>query len=362
MSKLFFEDIEKHDTLNQKLFGSDDKLKPEIVSKIKEIVNTFIENLTEDNIKIVVKDIILIGSNVSYNYTKDSDLDIHIIADTKQLDCPTELYSALYSAYRSLFNKNFEIDFYGIPVEIFVETEQTNTVSNGVYSVLKNEWIKHPIQQDIPEIDRPKFDAEFASWEDRYNKIYKLAKDVGLIEDTVTEDLTGYETALETKIESFIEDIYQLRKVSIPIGGEYSTGNLIFKEVRNRGYLDLLKQLKNKLKAKQLSLHDQEKDQLELNEDTNFQFTSEMLYNYKKIIAMLTSRPVMTSMRGTGEPIFIIKNIKQLHINLLVDQLRSLAFVKRVEVKTNGKITKDFAPVYGELNNKTFDITIYVKP
>ena len=69
-----------------------------------------------------IKDIILVGSNASYNYTKDSDLDIHIKVDLDNLECPSDLYALLYSAYRSIFNKNLDIDFYGIPVEIFVET------------------------------------------------------------------------------------------------------------------------------------------------------------------------------------------------------------------------------------------------
>ena len=52
---------------------------------------------------------------------KDSDLDIHIIVDKDTLDCDPELYTLLYGAYRSLFNKNYDITIKGIPVEIYVE-------------------------------------------------------------------------------------------------------------------------------------------------------------------------------------------------------------------------------------------------
>ena len=88
---------------------------------IEKIVNQFVEDLKTDGVKIEVKDIILVGSNVSYNYTKDSDLDIHIIVDKDTLDCDPELYTLLYGAYRSLFNKNYDITIKGIPVEIYVE-------------------------------------------------------------------------------------------------------------------------------------------------------------------------------------------------------------------------------------------------
>lgn len=119
------EDIEKHDTLNPKLWNEDSTLKPEVEEKINLIVEDFLKNLEEDGIKINVKDIKLVGSNCSYNYTKDSDLDVHIVADTKSLKCPDNLYPLLYSAYRSIWNKNHNIEFYGIPVELFVETDDT---------------------------------------------------------------------------------------------------------------------------------------------------------------------------------------------------------------------------------------------
>ena len=119
------EDIEKHDTLNPKLFDENGKLKSEVREKILEIVKEFTDGLKEDGIKINVKDIKLVGSNVSYNYTKDSDLDVHIVADTDSLECPDDLYPLLYSAYRSLWNNKMDIEFYGIPVELYIETSDT---------------------------------------------------------------------------------------------------------------------------------------------------------------------------------------------------------------------------------------------
>lgn len=117
------ENIEKHDELNPKLWNEDHTLKEEVKEKINQIVDRFIDALKEDEIKIKVKDIRLVGSNCSYNYNDQSDLDVHIIADTDGLECPEKHLSKLYSAYRSIFNKKFDIDFYGIPVEIYVEIE-----------------------------------------------------------------------------------------------------------------------------------------------------------------------------------------------------------------------------------------------
>lgn len=166
------EKIEKHDTLNPKLFGSDNKLKPEVKDKILEIVNFFINNLQEDGIKFDLADVVLVGSNCSYNYTPDSDLDIHIRYKEDGLQCPDNLYPLLYSAYRSIFNGKYDIDFYGIEAELFTEPENGGTlVSNGIYSVLNDEWIKEPEVRDIPEINQEEIDAEVAKWVERFNKI-----------------------------------------------------------------------------------------------------------------------------------------------------------------------------------------------
>lgn len=126
------EDIEKHETLNPKLWNSDNTLKDEVKEKIMEIVKDFTDGLEKDGIKFNLKDVKLVGSNCSYNYNKDSDLDIHLVMDTKSLECPDNLYPLLYSSYRSIWNKNHDIDFYGIPVEIFVETDDTVDLNNVV--------------------------------------------------------------------------------------------------------------------------------------------------------------------------------------------------------------------------------------
>ena len=62
------------------------------------------------------------------------------------------------------------------------------------------------------------------------------------------------------KINDFIEDLYGLRKESIEKDGEYGLGNLVFKEFRNLGYLDNLKELKNQEKSKELSLENLNKE------------------------------------------------------------------------------------------------------
>ena len=109
----------------------------------------------------------------------------------------------------------------------------TSIKSNGIYS-LNTGWVKHPVQQDIPDIDMEEFEKEFKAWEDRY---FDLLDKVSL-----------------EQIDDLIEDVYSLRKEGMEEEGEYSIKNLIFKEFRNLGYLDNLKELRKKEISKELSL------------------------------------------------------------------------------------------------------------
>ena len=307
------EDIEKHNRLNPKLWTIDNELHSIIRNHLDQIVDQFVSFLNTDDVKISLKDVLLLGSNVSYNYTKDSDLDVHIIADSHSFDCSEDVLSHLYSAYRSMFNNTFDIKFYHIPVELYVELDETSAKSNGIYS-LNTGWIKFPEIEAVPEIDKEEFDKLFNEWETRYNSVInknvltevnvKLDEIDGAIKivsdlisvhggrvslsDIRTQSKDNSSAAgsyinqlsdLELKdflarhgfkirgnmiteslssdidnINKFIDDIYNLRKESIAKDGEYGLGNLVFKEFRNKGYLDKLKDLKNEYISKELSV------------------------------------------------------------------------------------------------------------
>ena len=237
------EAIEKHNELNQKLFDGD-HLKPEVREKAEEIINEFLKILAEDEVKLIVRDVILTGSNASYNYTKDSDIDLHIIAETESFEESADVYAKLYRAYGRIFGNKFEISFYGIPVEIYVETESNPVVSNGIYSVMFDKWVKEPSAIAIPEIDQKAINKAAKPWIDEAKALIKE------VDDNVVDG--------EEKIDDYITRIYELRQKGIysAAGNEYSTENLIFKEIRNAGLLDRLKKLKNALISKKLSLEE----------------------------------------------------------------------------------------------------------
>lgn len=181
------ESIEKHNKLNPDLFENNE-LKEDVKESVKNIVNTFEEIIKKDGVKFKVKDIVLVGSNVSYNYTDDSDLDIHIIADSSVVKDNSEqskkYLGILYNLYKSMFNSDYDITIHGVPAEVYVELDDIGAAkSNGIYS-LNSGWIKEPVQEDIPDIDMEAFRKEFEEWERKYKELIKDLPQVDLEEST----------------------------------------------------------------------------------------------------------------------------------------------------------------------------------
>ena len=304
-SSKLVEAVEKHKTLNSKLFTKEELLKDNVRNKMLEVVDEFLADLREQDIKIKVDDILLIGSNASYNYTKDSDIDLHIIANAKAAEYTSEVATALYSAYRSLFNKELDIKLFGIPLEIFVETEDSARVSNGVYSVKKNKWIKKPELKDVPEHDTDALNKLVNKWQ---------AKIEALIDDIKADKLKD-----EKRVVKLLEDAYsKLRKKGIS-KGEYSIENLAFKELRNKGYLDQLKEYRNELVSKRLSLEEQ------LDRQTRSEVRNQ-------IMGVAGTQPII---QDNG--MFFIYNVKASKINSIVADLRRLPYVTEVNANENGK-------------------------
>lgn len=224
-----YESFEIHSQLNNKIFNLDDNLmKQEIRQRLIEIADLFVSSMQENNVPIKVYDYWLVGSNAAYNYTKDSDIDIHIIVD---MDIVADQYllRLLYDYIKSSFSQKYNIMVKGHEVELYLEDIKTTAITNGIYSLKQDKWIKFPQEQEPRIIDIEETPL-FAEWLDRYEHL---------------ED---------EECEQFLDDLYVMRKISLANEGEFGTGNLVFKEFRNRGYLDDLKDRKYKFESDRLTL------------------------------------------------------------------------------------------------------------
>lgn len=221
--------IEYHDILNPKLW-LDNKLIPEVKTKLIEIYQTFINKLKENEIPIDVIDVLLLGSNAAYNYTDNSDIDLHIVTDFEDLGLNSTLTQLFYNNEKSKFNDDYDITIKGLPVELYIEDINAGTKSNGIYSLLQDKWIKFPEFNPPKEID---YSFLLNTYQNKVNKA---------LEGTPEQ------------IKNIINEIKMLRKLSLMNDGEYSKGNLVFKELRNNGSIDNLYNKLHELTSKKLSL------------------------------------------------------------------------------------------------------------
>lgn len=230
------EDFEVHDKLNPKLF-SNNKLLPEVRQKIIQIVTEF-EDYSEVPMNIV--DIQLVGSNVSYNYTNTSDLDVHIISNFDLIDAPKHLLQQLYNMKKASFNDKFDITIRKIEVELYVQDVRDSTISNGIYSVCTDEWIKEP--KPISHITKHNIDKEFEKWQSKIQQVLQRNN--------------------SDEIVDAINTLYLIRKNSLSTDGEYGKGNQLFKQIRSIGLLQQLKDAYDKSLSKKLSLESLTRGQL----------------------------------------------------------------------------------------------------
>lgn len=234
-----------HNELNPAVWEGDE-LRVDVRYKLLEIAKRFIEYLEVPNFKL--KDVILRGSLVNYNYTAYSDFDLHIVTDFSSLDC--DITEAFYMAKKRIWNDEHDIIIKGHEVELYVEDVDAVNVSAGTYSVLNGKWLRVP-KYDPPEVDERAVNIKAR---DLMTQITRAIKS-GSVEDI---------TRLQDKIKT-------LRQGGLDRAGEFSTENLAFKIIRNKGYLDKLYKNKNQKFDQELSI-DESAESYTVKTDTGQEF------------------------------------------------------------------------------------------
>jgi hypothetical protein len=228
LKELFSASITVNRRLNPKIWADGD-LKPEVVSKLKDIARAFEEFI---GIDLDVVDYTVTGSNANYTWTDYSDLDLHLIIP----GTPTDEQRELFNAKKSLWAEQHNITIKGLPVECYVQGEDEPHHSTGVYSILKNRWLVEP-KKVKPEVDDAAVEAK---------------------KDAVMHDI---ETAMLSKdlqkLRSVKERITKMRKAGLERAGEWSVENLVFKILRNLGLIDQISEKIRELEDSELSLEQQ---------------------------------------------------------------------------------------------------------
>ena len=237
--------IQFHSRLNTKIWR-DEKLRPEICLRLLRAANAFYKFLGIPD--LVVSDILLTGSNAAYNYTKASDLDVHLVVDFSQLS-DVSLAENVFATKKSLWSAIYDVKIRGHDLELYVENAREPAKSNGVYSILHGAWIKQP-NKTPPSRNDPAIVA----------KVEAYAAEIC--------DLIDSDPRLDD-IDDLLGRLRSLRQNGLMEGGEFSIENLTYKTLRSLGYLDMLWQARTNDTNRELSLETTELPESEITEMTS---------------------------------------------------------------------------------------------
>ena len=217
-------------TLNPK-FWINGKLNSKVRLRLLDIADEFVKTLNVSWVK--PKDIVFTGSLANYNWTKYSDVDVHVIIPYKEVYKDSTFVKDFFDMKKREWSDNHEdLKIYGFPVEMYVEDEDDPASSNGVYSLETNKWVKEP----SPFGKKESFNKELV----RAKSADLMTKIDSLSEMVEKEDDTHKLEKLMDKSDRLIRKLHAMRKKSLENGSEMSNGNVIYKVIRASGYLDKL--------------------------------------------------------------------------------------------------------------------------
>ena len=226
------------DRLNPEIWNGD-KLNPEIHAKLTKIAQDFFETLELPK-DIPLLDILMVGSLANYNWSKYSDIDLHLVVDFDKFKESQPFIKKFFDAQKNLFNIKHDIKIQGYDVELYVQDLKEKLAAAAVYSVKDNKWIRKPhkvsFKLDVPLVKR-KVDALF----DKLTTLKKYYDD------------QKYSKAI-TVAQQLKDSIKKMRQGGLEKGGEYSTENIAFKILRRTEFMDLLDIYKNKAYDKQVTV------------------------------------------------------------------------------------------------------------
>jgi hypothetical protein len=231
------------DELHPKIWDNFE-INEEIKGELIQIAQDFYEKL---ELKNEIVDIVLCGSLSNYNWSeKYSDHDLHIIVNYDDLSDDYDLVDKMFDFAKKQWNSEHDIQIKGFDVEIAVQDEEVLYEEieagkmGGVFSLLKNEWIKKPSKQDfVPDEDLIRKKAE------------NIMSQINEIEDKFKEGET-YDNLID-KIKKVWKKIKEGRRAGLEKEGEFSLENLVFKLLRRNGYISRLLEVRKKSYDKQFS-------------------------------------------------------------------------------------------------------------
>jgi len=217
--------------LNPLIWDVRNNLYDPIKKKLLSISQDFLDTIEAP---IEIKNIFLTGSLCTYEWTDESDWDLHIIVSIEDGYCDELTIKDYFDVKSKLYNKEHDIFIKGYPVEVNLKEKEDLLKDKAVYDLQKGKWLVTPVHSEITLNN---------------SEVLKKTKEMQSIIDNAIENKVSLEELKEIR-----DEIKNLRKVGLETDGEFSIGNLVFKNLRHSGYIKNLYDYKAKLVDTDLSL------------------------------------------------------------------------------------------------------------
>lgn len=196
--------------------------------KLLRIADDFYSKFNDLLGDLPIEDIQLTGSLANYNYTDKSDLDVHVLVDFGKVDSPKDILKAAVDGIRFMWNLRHDVIIRDHDVELYLQDINEPHTASGLYSLKDNKWVKKP-KFDPPSVDEQDVNKKYESL---VSEIHELESKLVTSSSLPSDAKIMYKRLLRLK-----EKIQKMRKESLSKDGEFSVGNLVFKLLRNNGYI-----------------------------------------------------------------------------------------------------------------------------
>jgi predicted nucleotidyltransferase len=228
------------DNLQPSFWNKDLELKKSVADKLMEISKDFLESINLDD-SVELKDVTITGSIASFNWSKYSDIDLHLMVDYKDVDENEDLVKEYFAGKIFVWNTKHEIMMNDHEVEIYVQNESEPHISGGIYSVMHDKWLQKPKKEDV-----------IINLESVEKKVLGLVDQIERSFDLFEQK--NYKPAM-TAAKSIKEKIKLMRRSGLSREGIYSVENLAFKVLRRSNHLGLINDIIDQSYDRIMSLH-----------------------------------------------------------------------------------------------------------
>jgi predicted GNAT family N-acyltransferase len=242
------------DSLNPQIWP-DGQLDPQVQKKLLRIANGFIKDIKLPK-GSKIKDIIFTGSLANFNWSKFSDIDLHVVLNFNQFDGDPKMIEGFFESQRKLWEKEHDIKIFDYPVQAYAQDSNQELVATAVYSILKDKWVKKPKRETF-NLDKNTIKAKAQTF-------------INTLKD-IRDDYKNHQfQSVIDKVTKVKDKIKQMRKAGLESGGEFSLENLVFKTLRRTPFMDILDSFKAKAYDAVMSVEENMVDEGEMLDNTRF--------------------------------------------------------------------------------------------